>query len=158
MMYFYKVTNIFNFINLFIYNFFTKQINWYMYLIRIIIYLSSFLILNYLFQLLWFRRSFYIISYCFFYYGSCSWSLCYVSCSYNLRYSYCVCSCFFFCTCNQTVKSCSTMSGISVLRILWFGCWFLSRTVKSCSTMSGVSVLRILWFCCCYNRYVKSCL
>ena len=36
------------------------------------------------------------------------------------------------------------MSGVSVLRILWFRWWFHNRSVKSCSTMSGVFVLRFL--------------
>ena len=36
------------------------------------------------------------------------------------------------------------MSAVSVLRILWFHQWFHNRSVKSCSTMSGASVLGIL--------------
>ena len=46
---------------------------------------------------------------------------------------------------HRSVKSSSTMRGVSVIRILWLCCLFHNRSVKSCSTISGVSVLRIIW-------------
>ena len=36
----------------------------------------------------------------------------------------------------------SVKSSVSCPRILWFCCWFHYRSVKSCSTISGVSVLK----------------
>ena len=39
-------------------------------------------------------RCFYCVIWCLLYYRSCSWSLCYVSCSYSLRCSECIPSCF----------------------------------------------------------------
>ena len=44
---------------------------------------------------------------------------------------------------HRCVQSYSAMSGVTVLRIIWFCCCFHNRSVKSCSTMSGVFVLRI---------------
>jgi len=53
-----------------------------------------------------------------------------------LHHDLLVLNCFY----NRSVKS-----SVSCLRILWFCCWFYNRSVKSCSTKSGVPVLRILW-------------
>ena len=73
----------------------------------------------------------YCVLSCFLYYRSCSWGLCYVSRSYNLRYSYCILPCSFVGLATGLWRAVCKEQPPLHQDLLFLNC-FYNRSVKSC--------------------------